>query len=152
MELGRYGKPLDFQKYEMSHVRLSFFDFPGWLYNCGVSAASLLTNVKPAIISKEIEFKEIFPVKLMVKFLKKHKFQVIKLDIATISNSEEIVDNLNKRHLLLCHQMFKKNESSWVVSWNDYLFHNFQIELLRGREFLNRPLLNLFLLYRKTWR
>ena len=155
MEKGKYGQNnIDFKKYEMSRVNLSFWsDNYASIWGCGPSAASLLTGINPQEISKLNHDKRHFPDSLMVKFLTEHNFQVTKLTIANMTNSEFVENNLNTKHLLLLSQMYAKNMATWVVLLKlKFIVHLYDIQRLLADEFISRPILSGYLLYKKSWK
>jgi hypothetical protein len=154
MELGRYKKkPLDFKKYIVSRPRLTFFDKLYNVFGCGPCAVSALTGISPDKISKINKDKDHFSDKLMIKFLESQKFQVIPLTVAELSNSMYVENNLTRNHLLLLSQMYTKNNASWtIILNNEYIIHNFEINKLFVDEFIQRPILTSYLLFKKSWK
>lgn len=154
MELGRYKKkPLDFKKCLVTRPRLTFFDKFHSVFGCGPCAASTLTGIRPEKISKINKDKDHFSDKLMITFLESQNFKVIPLTIAELSNSSYVENNITRNHLLLLSQMYSKNQASWTILLNnEYIIHNFEIQKLFGDEFIQRPILTSYILFKKSWK
>lgn len=154
MELGKYNKKIDFKKYTVSRPKLTFFE-KGYasLFGCGPSAAACLSGVNPSKISLINKDKNHFSDERMVKFLRSQKFEVIPLTVADVSNSLYVENKITRNHLLLLSQMYSRNQASWTVILNlEYIMHGFEINLLKADEFIQRPILTSYLLFKKSWK
>ena len=155
METGTYKKrAIDFSKYTVSKPNLTFYSgFKYQLWGCGATVGSLLTGIHPKEVAKYNKHSSHFSDEMMIKFLRKHKFKLIPLTIASISNSKIIENKLDENHLIIISQMLKRNEASWAVLLNcQYHVHNFEINRLTTTEFIERPILTAYVAYKPEWR
>lgn len=156
MELGKYKKnnKIDFSKLTMRRPKLTLWSKDYSLYTCGATAAATLTGHNPYSIFKNVNKQRAsFSVKLMCDYLRSQKFDVIPLTVADVTNSLFVENKIDINHLLLVRQMYRKNDASWVIIVGlEYILHNFEIQKLKADEFIQRPLLDAFLLFKKSWR
>lgn len=152
---GRYtNTPIDFEKWEMERVRLSIYNNNySYIWGCGPNALALLVNKSPKTIFYENDRKTHYSDDLMVNYLRKHKFKILPLTIANLSNSKFVENKLTERHLILLSQIFKRQEASWSILLGlKLLIHNMAIEKLGCTEFLERSLLSCFLVFNPAWK
>ena len=154
MEKGTYTKKIDYSKYQLSKYSLTFRDkkFAG-TWGCGATSLSLLTSKPPEHYSKLNKFKAHYDDKFMVRELKKSGYEVIPLTISSLTDTELVINPINNRHLLLVSQMVLKNEATWLmIAGGEYVIHNFQIDILSNLEFINHPILSIYILFKKSLR
>ena len=153
LEIGNYSNPVNFGEFACSH-------FVPHLYNsalvqnvgCGASAISLLTGINPYKTLQLFKGYSHFPDSLMVRALEMNKVKVLKLTQSNLTNNTIPTYNIEKNHVVLLSCLMMKKEATWVVLWNNFLFHNFEVSQISRLEFLNFPILSAYLLKKKEWK
>ena len=154
MKLGKYKKKqIDFTKWQNLSLTLHF-DLTSYAlhYGCGPCALSLLTGIPVSIISKQNRFLSSTSDAFVVNFLRRNGFSVLELDAAKITNFEQITNKFTERNVFLVSQLFSRQQGSWAVIMGEYHIHNYSIEILSSKEFLERPVLTAYLIKaKKDW-
>ena len=88
----------------------------------------------------------------MVGFLRRHKFSVLEITRRNVTNSDNIERPIGKHHVVLAKLKFVIGEASWVVIFQDKVYHNFEIVPLTGYELINHPILSAYVVFHKSWR
>jgi len=150
METGSYcGRRLNFESYSAYCFRPYLFtDEVRGKFGCGASALALLTGALPESIARENNSTH-YPDQFMVRFLRRHGFDVQKLTQANIANALSGIEN---NHVLLLSQMYRKREATWGVVMNGWYFHNFEIYFLNSLTLLRKPVVSAYLIRHTTWR
>lgn len=160
MEKGIYKRnKTDFESYAVSKFVPHLFDHSAYgLYGCGATALSLITGIKSNIIFRSKKFKEnesLFSWNdtFMRGFLRKQGFSIIPITLCEVSNFQTYIESpIKNYHVILMSQLMKKNEASWSVIFNNYIFHNFEILPLKPLEFINNPILSAYVIYKDEWK
>ena len=135
-------KKINFKSYRLNYFRPYLFG-PSHRYDgCGATALGLLTGIDAKCIPRM----KVWPDRYMVNFLKKEKWQVLKLTKENIAYRALLTDSITKEHLVLISMLFYKDVGSWCVLWNDDIYHNFEITTLKTYDFINLPILSMYLL------
>ena len=158
MENGRYGNAnTDFRKLVLEEVPFTMFDgYKFGLTGCGANALALLTGVHPLKVLKANKNRNHYSEGFMVRFLRKHgirAFKVTKCNLTgrTKNTDQSLYGYIGPNNLLLTCQLLKRNEASWFVYWNGYLYHNFDVERAAFSSLLNFPLINTYVLHCPKW-
>ena len=150
---GTYHKKINFESFEMKKFTPFLYDPIFNFYGCGYCAASLLTGVFPSKIlqlnNKNIHCSDRF----LINYLKKNKFKIQPLSLCGVSNTRaDIIKNkIHPYYVILAKQLYKKNENSWAIICNNFIFHNFTIYPLKELEFVNRPIMGAYLIKHKNY-
>jgi len=154
MKKGHYTtRSIDYSKYTQSKVVFHWFD----TYNyegagCGANALALLTGVNPRFYASRV-IKNAYSDKFMLKELRKAGFKCIEITQCRLSNykGDQVRHAISQNHLVLTSQLFKKNEGSWLVSWNGNTFHNFVHSTSSFYTLLNFPILSAYILFKDEY-
>ena len=156
MEKGFYtNKKINFDSFAINKFVPHIYDpYAHVSIPCGSSALSLLTGVDPFILSASNKNKDHTSDKFMLSILKSNGFKIAKLTQCSVSNNRTRVleNNIKYYHVLLVSQLVLRNECSWSVIYDQYIFHNFLVNLLKPLEFLNRPVITSYLLFHKKYK
>lgn len=156
METGFYiDKRINFDSFAINKFTPYIYDpYVHVSVPCGCSALALLTGVNPFHISALNKSKDHTSDKFMLDFLKSNGFKIAKLTQCSVSNNiTRVLENKIKYyHVLLVSQLVLRNEASWSVINDQYIYHNFLVNLLKPLEFLNRPVLTSYLLFHKKYK
>lgn len=122
--------------------------------SCGCSTLALLTGISPFILSVLNKNKNHTSDKFMLDILKSNGFKIAKLTQCSVSNntSRVLQNSIKYYHVLLVSQLVLKNEATWSVINDQYIYHNFLVNLLKPLEFLNRPPITAYLLFHKKYK
>ena len=146
MDCGSYTK-VDFEAFRVQRfIPYLYAGLYGGL-GCGASALSLLTGINPVSLPRKSDWTNRF----MCSFLLKKNFKLAKLTKRNITNFETVCYPVAKRHVILASIKFIRNEASWVVIYNDILFHNFEAQIFSQYELINHPLMTAYLLKHPSW-
>ena len=117
-------------------------------YSCGLDAYRTLTWKDPPRYTSRLSTD-----RQMVSALRKDGIKVIPLTVCRVTNREILSNLILETHVVLISQMFKKNEGSWCVLYDGRIYHNCSDETdsFRMLEFINRPILSAYILWRKKW-
>lgn len=143
MEDGNYKNKINFKDFYVHtfspHLTVTPYSS---LYGCGATSLSLLVGELP----HKCSFRKTWDDKFMINYLKKHHWKTAKLTKHNICNRETILGPIAKNHIILLSCLFRKKEASWLVLYNNWIFHNFEIVELTSYEFLNLPILTAYLI------
>ncbi|PWU16680.1 MAG: hypothetical protein C5B49_10195 [Bdellovibrio sp.] len=123
---------------------------------CGGSALGALTG-RPAREIRKLRRDEHWPTHTMRMYLQKQRSIMLPVTINNIAGAYSLKDHLNipkitnKHVLLLCHS-YCKEESTWVVVYNNFEFHNGDITQLRPLDFLNYPIEDAYVIWHPSWK
>jgi hypothetical protein len=98
---------------------------------CGASALALLTGVAPEIIS-ERNNRAHYSDRFMREFLKARAFRVLHLTPKMVVAGKS---QIGMDHVLLVSQLFRHNEGTWGVVFEDFYYHNFAVFSLSSLAF-----------------
>ena len=153
MHNGKYIKnSTNFQKYTSKKFSPHLFNKSAYkLAGCGANALSLITGENPFDISEKNKHKDHYSDEFMIKHLRKNKFKVFTLNKCNLTNREtNVTYHVRENHIILMSQLFLKKEASWLVSWNDLVFHNFEIAPLDPFSLINCPIISAYVLYKNS--
>lgn len=115
---------------------------------CGATALGLITGKNPFFFkSKKSHYSDRF----MVKSLRKEGFSVYEVNKANLSNREEWKYSLADNHLILFSSLLKKKEASWMVMFNNNIYHNFERTTASYIDFVNFPIDSMYVIFKKEW-
>ncbi len=116
-------------------------------FGCGSSVLSMLTGVDPKEYYLKNEKSNPFWHKsFILKELKKY-FKILELTDKNLKQETGIINNVvGDYHIVLVNSVVAKGESSWLIFWGGYAFHNFQIYKLKCLEGINNRIISKFIL------
>jgi len=154
MENGKYIKnTTNFNKFVCKKFNPHLYDHVlHRSVGCGASALALITGHNPFKIAAKNKNRDHYPDKFLINYLRKNGYKVITINKCNLTNRETVIKyKINSNHILLMSQLFLKKEASWVVSWNDLLFHNFEVSRLDAFGFINCPIVSAYVIYKKSY-
>lgn len=142
METGNYKKKINFDLFLAQSFSPHLYSSE-WahVYGCGCTALVTLTGVNPNAIKYRSTWEDDF----MISFLKKRKWLVQKLTKHNICNRAGIAGPIKRNHIILASLLLRKKEASWMIIYDNYCFHNFEICVLKPYDFMNMPILTAYL-------
>ena len=156
MKNGTYGHGnTDFSKLVLSKFKASLYDsvnFSG--VGCGASALALLTGENPGAIVKRNGGRDHYSTRFMLQNLRDKGFKtfaITKCNLTKRNKTETLNYQLKDNHLTLMSVLLKENEASWVCNWNEIQYHNFQLSKCNYWGLLNFPIVEAFVLWKKSW-
>lgn len=154
METGKYkAKAVDFSAFSCRKFPLTLFSSAtAVLYGCGANCLSTLTGEEPGAIASRNKYNPHYSDKFMVSYLKKRDFKVVPLTVCGLTGSSDLINNVKSNHVILISSMFKKFEASWSILYDGYMIHNQDIVAPSVLEFINRPILTAYVVFREDWR
>lgn len=150
MRNGKYGNGnTKFNKLALNKCNFTLWD--SYNFNksgCGATALGLITGQNPhSIKTKNGHFSDRF----MVNFLRDRNFSVYEVNKANLSNKKIWSHSLLDNHLILFSILTQKKEATWMVMFNNIIYHNFEQRKANYIDFLNFPMDSLYVLYKKSW-
>lgn len=146
MKKGRYEK----KSSDFSSYRSPFFKptLNCQTHCCGWDAFRTITGEPP-----KSRFGNLTTDKHMVGALREKGVTVIPLTVSSVTNRPDLDNLVFENHVVLISQMFKKNEGSWCILYKRKIYHNChnETEFFHMLEFLNRPILSAYILWKKEW-
>lgn len=116
---------------------------------CGATALSLLTNRNPITIRMENKNKEHFSDRFILKYLKKYNFKILKLNKKKLLDGKDeflpFEEILSNNVVLLCCQQLTKNNATWIVYNDNYMYHNLEIMKQKNFDLFQFPVLSSYL-------
>lgn len=153
MKKGNYGNSnTDFQKLKVSKPNFTFWnriDYAG--KGCGQTALGFLTGEFP-------KTKDNTPIndRAMRCFLRRHGISSYEINRSNLTNrrkdEKELSLKIQDNNVLLVSLVMKKNESSWVVIYNNLMVHNFEITGMSYLYNINYPWRSGYVLFKEEWR
>lgn len=153
MKIGKYGPGnTDFSKLRVRHLPIHIFNTtrstpPG----CGASCLSMLTGIKPEITGQGVRGGN-YTDSFMLKFLRKHKISAYQVSQANLSNKSVWKYTINDEHVILISMLVKKRESTWMLIYNDAVFHNFESTKMDTYSMFNFPIVSMYILHKQQWK
>lgn len=153
MKHGKYGPGnTNFKKLQVSKLPVTLWDnFEYEKSGCGATALALLTGKNPKDIALK-NGKNHYSDRFMVDFLRKNKISVYEVNRANLTQSKEWRHQLSDNNVVLYSAHTSKKESSFFVTFNGYLYHNFTIAKANYLDFLNFPIDSCYVLFKKSWK
>ena len=151
MKLGTYGNGnTKFKKLTISKCSLTMWDYVKYgSCGCGATALGLITGDNPFhITNKRKHFRDRF----MVEYLRKRNFSIHEVTQSNLSNKKKWSHSISDNHLLLFSMLIQKKECTWMVGWNNILYHNFEILKTNYLDFINFPIDSMYVVYKKDWK
>lgn len=142
---------INLQNWESKNFNPYLWDTIYNTYGCGASLLATLLGENPTeLYLKNKKNNPYWPEKLVINKIQRGGYDVLKLNDSITKISELVVDfNIKEYHILLTNQRMTKNETSWQLIWNNYIFHNMEIRPLKPLEFINNRLINVWVLKKK---
>ena len=148
MERGSYAKKINFEAFKVTKFTPHIYGKGIYqMCGCGASTLALITGENPLVIAKKRDWTSRF----MCSYLRQRNFKVAKLTERNVTNFKEVSYPIRRNHVILATIKYIKGEASWVIIYNDMLYHNFEIIPFESYELINHPLMTAFLLYHKDW-
>ena len=150
MDKGTYtGRRVNFSKYAVSSFTPHLFtgDVRAGL-GCGFAALALLTGTAPEVIAAKRRSSHCSD-DFMLRYLRGKGIRTLQLTQCNLSSSQQ---SIRVDHVLLLSQLFRRNEGTWIVLFNDWGYHNFQLYSMGTLSFINKPLLSAYVVCHPRWR
>ena len=153
MRHGNYGPGnTNFKKLQVSKFPITLWDGLNYEHcGCGATALGLITGVNPRKIAEK-NGRRHYSDRFMVEFLRKHGISVYEVNRANLSRSKEWRHQILDNNVILYSCNTTKGEGSHFVTYNGYIYHNFQVAKANYLDFLNFPIISCFCLYKKSWK
>ena len=152
MRSGTYGKGnTKFEKLTVKRFPITIWD--SYLYGkagCGATALGLITGISPLEIAKRHNSAH-YSDRFMVDFLRKHGVSVYEVNRANLSNKKTWTHSLKDNNVVLYSALIQKGEASWFTSVFQNIYHNCEVMKASYLDFVNFPIVSMFVLYRKEW-
>jgi len=143
------GRRLNFESYTAYCFRPYLFsDEVRGKYGCGASALALLTGALPEHIALKNNSPH-YADRFMVAFLRQHGFAVQALTQSNIASASSAIE---KNHVLLLSQLFRRQEATWGVIHNGWYYHNFELYFLNSLTLIRKPVVSAYLIGHTSWR
>ena len=115
---------------------------------CGASALALITGVAPEIVASENGGAH-YSDRFMTRFLRARNFRTLRLTPNMVTGAK---NKIGADHVLLVSQLFRRQEGTWGVVFQDFYYHNFEGYVLSSLAFLNKPILSAYVVFHPKWR
>lgn len=147
---------------EVKWYKYSTYDFKIPLSNtddyykypeCGAYALYAITKKSSKSIMK-LGKNGHWPTKVMLTFLKKHGWHAERI---TMGNMVEVFNDISfkrkitNNHLILIDQACFGYENTWSVIYRNTIMHSGSVNELNSLEFVNYPIEDAYVIYRKSW-
>lgn len=121
--------------------------------SCGTSALSTLTGISPILVGRKLaKTAESWRDRPMRKFLSRLGYQTTPVTMCDVTSESQYVHYPIRRfHVLLVSQLMIRNEGSWSVVHRNRVYHNMEESALEPLEFLNNPLMTVYIVWHKRW-
>ena len=111
----------------------------------------MLTGIKPEITGQGVRSGN-YTDSFMLKFLRKHKISAYQVSQANLSNKSVWKYTINDEHVILISMLVKKRESTWMLIYNDTVFHNFESTKMDTYSMFNFPIVSMYILHKQQWK
>jgi hypothetical protein len=150
METGSYrSRKIDWSKLRVTKVPMTFYSDIGYGTGCGADCLSLLTGENPLRLQTKSGH---YPDKYMLKILKQHGIDAYKLTKSNLTNTPNVVYNLDDRHVILACQLLQKATASWMIFFRRQIWHNFEATKAEFYSLINFPILSAYCLHSNKWK
>ena len=148
LKKSNYLNTIKFSEYAVSKFNPHIYTDNYRIYGCGPTALGLITGARP----HKFKYQKHYSDRFMVRHLQKRGYQVLPISREDVSQTPQfIVSHIKDHHVILASQLAIRGESTWIVIYGGYAFHNFVMEKLEPLDFLNRPLCSAYLIFHKKW-
>lgn len=146
---GSYDKKIDFVAFRVRKFIPHIYgeDIYG-KSGCGATALSLLTGKDPFSFGRKDHWSSRF----MYAYLRKRRFKIAELTMRNVTNFKTWLHPVTANHVVLASLKLIRGEASWVIFYDNMLYHNFDILTFDALEFLNHPIMTACLLQHPTWK
>ncbi len=132
------------------------FPMPMEEVECGAYALHAITKIPYNDILKFNKSKDgHWSTKTMLKFLKKHKYDVAPITVKNTVNCYSVSNFykplLRHNNVILIDQKCYVEENSWLVLYKGFTMHSGEIDKLNGLEFINYPIEQAYMIWHKDW-
>jgi hypothetical protein len=153
MKKGKYkDNNTNFALYKADYFRPYLF-FSGFYesFGCGPCTLSLLTGLSPTSAILRVDPRNTSD-KSLLKALAECEIQNFPITKCEMTNDPvSVASSITNQHVLLLSQLWRRNEASWGVMYNDVMYHNFKPCSVSNLDFLNRPILSAYVLFKPEW-
>lgn len=123
--------------------------------SCGATALSLLIGKSPFDYTHIVSDGAISTADFL-KELTAEGFRYEELTLCSLSNAPLCQDGyltnaIDTNHVVVLVQLYHKHNATYTVTWNNLIWHNFDINPVRPLEFLNRPILQGWVVHHPNW-
>jgi len=148
LEHGSYVKQIDFGRFVckkfVPHLYGSYS-----ACGCGANALALLTGNPSENFGAR---REDWTSKIMRVYLRKHNFIFEKLTKCAVTNTRFWNHAaIGHQHVVLMSIKLMQNEASWVVVYQERMYHNFEITKMKPYELLNHPIMEALIIKHPSW-
>ena len=121
--------------------------------SCGTCAIATLTGLNPKEIDRQLPKNTDYWKDLHVKkFLRKHGYEITEVTISRVTqNPDWQEDPITGKHVLLVSQEVLYGEATWAVLYGYKRYHNFEEDQLHLFEFVNNPLMTVYIVSHPKW-
>ena len=145
MRAGRYNT-INFGDWTVKRFIPYVYSFdPG--NGCGAATLALLTGHPP----EKFKERDDWTSRYMLSFLRKNGFKIVQLTKRNVTNFWFPREPIDNGHVVLMSIKLMQYEASWVVLFNERMYHNFSITKVKAYELLNHPILEAFLIKHPSW-
>ena len=150
---GKYTKkPKDYSTYQVKLFNPFLYDTGVYgSVGCGASALGILTGDNPYKIQEANKNRKHYSDRFMLKYLRDRGFEIIPITQKGVNSDDAISYPIKKNHVCLISQLMAKREASWLVYYNNLLYHNFIIGSSELLDFINKPTLTCYIVWHKRW-
>ena len=154
MKTGKYKEnSINFEIYKASGFTPHIFYSPHYeAVGCGPATLSLLTGIPPTRSMLKVNPKHTSDRELLNILFEKgiESFPITKCEMS--NDPVAITNKITNQHVVLISQLYRRNEASWGVLYDDVLYHNFRPCSWSNLDLLNRPVLSAYVLWKPEWR
>jgi hypothetical protein len=159
MKSGSYQKARSFKEiHDLQTLKFRPHIFKGVKHDklrgtCGTNAFSTLTGLKPVAASELLaptatHWRD----RPMRKALARLGYKTLPVTMCDVTNEKGWIKYPIRRfHVLLVSQLMTRNEGSWSVIHRNRVYHNMDEAYLDPLEFLNNPLMTVYIVWNKKW-
>lgn len=153
MKTGTYRENgTDFSLYTADVFRPHLFNSSYADFGCGPCTLSLLTGLPPSQAATKVNPLNT-PDDKLLQVLEKYGIEHFGITKCEMTNDPVLVRNqITELHVLLVSQLWRRNEASWGVMYDNIFYHNFRPCGTNVLDFVNRPILSAYVLFNPTWK
>lgn len=128
-----------------------------WCNTCGTAALSTLTGINPVIVESKLPKSNFnWTDKTLITYLKQLKYNTIQLTKYGVTClptdlSSAMLMPINNKHVLICNCLVCRDEASWFIVHNNFIWHNLECVPLTPLFFINKPSQSIWLVGHKNW-
>lgn len=159
MKIGSYKeKKINFNEWEVSKLPITLWNKNDYAHvGCGYNLLASLVNKERPYRIRDINQRRVSCEKrFFLSYLRKNGFKVLELSKCNLSNKKKevltLMGDVNARHVLVTTQLLKKNEASYFLSHDNWVYHNNHIYRQEFLDLINFPIHEAFLVTHPDYR